>query len=153
MPAPASLSLERKLPLLISIFLISLATGLTVAGYHEVKQASELRGIERMQRLTSSLAQLASTSTEQRYAALRRVAADSTVVGNPGHPVRVEGRRPSGPDADWAHLPDPVADAIRGLANRLTEVEELVAELTGRKPEGAEVKPLKHRRGPDSAGG
>jgi len=81
------------------------------------------------------------------------VPTDSTVVGNPGHPVRVEGRRPSGPDADWAHLPDPVADAIRGLANRLTEVEELVAELTGRKPEGAEVKPLKHRRGPDSAGG
>jgi len=81
------------------------------------------------------------------------VPANSTVVGNPGHPVRVDGKRPSGPDADWAHLPDPVADAIRGLANRLTEIEELVAELTGRKPEGAEVKPLKRRRGPDSAGG
>ena len=81
------------------------------------------------------------------------VPANSTVVGNPGHPVRVDGKRPSGPDADWAHLPDPVADAIRGLANRLTEIEELVADLTGRKPEGAEVKPLKRRRGPDSAGG
>ncbi len=78
---------------------------------------------------------------------------NSTVVGNPGHPVRVDGRKPTGPDADWVHLPDPVADAIRGLANRLTEVEELVAELTGRKPEGAEVKPLKRRGGPDSAGG
>src|ERR671914_1374801 len=32
---------------------------------------------------------------------------NSTVVGNPGHPVRVEGRRPEGPDADWVHLPDP----------------------------------------------
>src|SRR3954470_4061264 len=32
------------------------------------------------------------------------VPANSTVVGNPGHPVRVEGRRPTGPDADWAHL-------------------------------------------------
>ena len=64
------------------------------------------------------------------------VPADSTVVGNPGHPVRVEGRRPEGPDADWAHLPDPVADAISGLANRLTELEELVAEQTGRKPGG-----------------
>ena len=41
---------------------------------------------------------------------------------------------PEGPDADWAHLPDPVADAIGGLANRLTELEELVAEQTGRKP-------------------
>ena len=60
------------------------------------------------------------------------------MVGNPGHPVRVDGERPSGPDADWAHLPDPVADAIRGLANRVGELEEMVADLTGRKPEGAE---------------
>ena len=67
---------------------------------------------------------------------------NATVVGNPGHPVRVDGERPSGPDADWAHLPDPVADAIRGLANRMTELEELLAEQTGRKPGGAEVKPL-----------
>ena len=78
---------------------------------------------------------------------------NSTVVGNPGHPVRVDGKRPVGPDADWAHLPDPVADAIMGLANRLTELEELVAEQTGRKPEGAEVRPLRRRGGPDSAGG
>jgi serine O-acetyltransferase len=81
------------------------------------------------------------------------VPADATVVGNPGHPVRVDGRRPDGPDADWAHLPDPVADAISGLANRLTELEELVAEQTGRKPEGAEVRRLERRRGPDSVGG
>jgi serine O-acetyltransferase len=81
------------------------------------------------------------------------VPANATVVGNPGHPVRVDGRRPEGPDADWAHLPDPVADAISGLANRLTELEELVAEQTGRKPDGAEVKPLHRRGGPDSAGG
>jgi serine O-acetyltransferase len=81
------------------------------------------------------------------------VPADATVVGNPGHPVRVDGRRPDGPDADWAHLPDPVADAITGLANRLTELEELVAEQTGRKPERAEVTRLERRRGPDSAGG
>jgi serine O-acetyltransferase len=81
------------------------------------------------------------------------VPSNATVVGNPGHPVRVDGKRPEGPDADWAHLPDPVADAISGLANRLTELEELVAEQTGRKPEGAEVKPLRRRGGPDSAGG
>lgn len=78
---------------------------------------------------------------------------NATVVGNPGHPVRVDGRRPEGPDADWVHLPDPVADAIRGLANRLTELEEMVAENTGRKPGGAEVTPLRRRGGPDSAGG
>jgi len=77
---------------------------------------------------------------------------NSTVVGNPGHPVRVEGKKPEGPDADWVHLPDPVADAISGLANRLNELEELVVEQTGRKP-AAEVRPLKRRGGPDSAGG
>jgi len=77
---------------------------------------------------------------------------NSTVVGNPGHPVRVDGKKPEGPDADWVHLPDPVADAISGLSNRLNELEELVAEQTGRKP-SAEVRPLRRRGGPDSAGG
>jgi len=76
----------------------------------------------------------------------------ATVVGNPGHPVRVDGKKPEGPDADWVHLPDPVADAISGLANRLNELEELVAEQTGRKP-STEVRPLQRRGGPDSAGG
>jgi serine O-acetyltransferase len=81
------------------------------------------------------------------------VPANSTVVGNPGHPVRVDGKKPDGPDADWAHLPDPVADAIAGLVNRIAELDELVAEQTGRKPAGGEVRPLKRRGGPDSAGG
>ena len=49
---------------------------------------------------------------------------NSTVVGNPGHPVRVEGRRPEGPDADWVHLPDPIADAIKSLAARISSLEE-----------------------------
>jgi serine O-acetyltransferase len=48
---------------------------------------------------------------------------NSTVVGKPGHPVRVEGRRPEGPDADWVHLPDPIADAIKGLARRIEALE------------------------------
>jgi serine O-acetyltransferase len=54
---------------------------------------------------------------------------NSTVVGNPGHPVRVEGRRPEGPDADWVHLPDPVADAIKGLASRIAALEGTLAEV------------------------
>jgi len=82
------------------------------------------------------------------------VPANSTVVGNPGHPVRVEGRRPSGPDADWAHLPDPVADAIRALSARVAELERLLTEATGRKPEPtAEVRPLRNVRGSDPAAG
>src|SRR6201991_1163573 len=53
----------------------------------------------------------------------------STVVGNPGHPVRVDGKRPEGPDADWIHLPDPVAEAIRELSGRLNELEARLAVL------------------------
>lgn len=56
---------------------------------------------------------------------------NSTVVGNPGHPVRVEGRRPEGPDADWIHLPDPIADAIKGLASRITELEQALSARDG----------------------
>jgi serine O-acetyltransferase len=52
---------------------------------------------------------------------------NSTVVGIPGHPVRVEGRRPEGPDADWVHLPDPIADAIKALARRIESLERQAA--------------------------
>jgi serine O-acetyltransferase len=78
---------------------------------------------------------------------------NSTVVGNPGHPVRIEGRRPEGPDADWAHLPDPVADAIRALSARVSELEQQLADMTGREPvKPAEVRPLRPRGG-DPTGG
>jgi serine O-acetyltransferase len=78
---------------------------------------------------------------------------NSTVVGNPGHPVRIEGRKPEGPDADWAHLPDPVADAISALSARVRELEQQIAEATGREPvRAAEVRPLRPR-GQDPAGG
>jgi serine O-acetyltransferase len=79
---------------------------------------------------------------------------NSTVVGNPGHPVRVEGRRPEGPDADWVHLPDPIADALKRLSRRIGELESEIAGLRGqeRDPEG-EVVPLRPVRGPNPAGG
>jgi serine O-acetyltransferase len=79
---------------------------------------------------------------------------NSTVVGNPGHPVKVEGKRPEGPDADWIHLPDPIAEAIQGLAGRIGELERTVAELSGgeAKPP-AQVRPLRSATGPNPAGG
>jgi serine O-acetyltransferase len=77
---------------------------------------------------------------------------NSTVVGNPGHPVRVDGRRPEGPDADWIHLPDPIAEAIQGLASRIGALEEELGELSG-KPQRAEVRPLRRVKGPNPAGG
>ena len=66
---------------------------------------------------------------------------NSTVVGNPGHPVRVEGRRPEGPDADWVHLPDPIADALKGLSGRIAALEQTVSELS--PEEHAKVRPLR----------
>jgi serine O-acetyltransferase len=78
---------------------------------------------------------------------------NSTVVGNPGHPVRVDGARPEGPDADWIHLPDPVADAIRDLSGRLAELERSLAELGGSRRPPAEVRQLRRVRGQDPAGG
>jgi serine O-acetyltransferase len=77
---------------------------------------------------------------------------NSTVVGNPGHPVRVEGRKVEGPDADWIHLPDPVADAIKRLSERIARLEERLEALDGEPPQ-AEVRELGPKRGPSSAGG
>jgi serine O-acetyltransferase len=78
---------------------------------------------------------------------------NSTVVGNPGHPVRVEGRKPEGPDADWIHLPDPIADAIKALSNRVRELEQRIAELSGEDAPDEKVHELRPKRGPSSAGG
>jgi serine O-acetyltransferase len=78
----------------------------------------------------------------------------STVVGNPGHVVRVDGKRPEGPDADWIHLPDPVADAIRELSGRLADLDRRLSALQG-EGDGApaEVRPLRRVRGRNPAGG
>jgi serine O-acetyltransferase len=79
---------------------------------------------------------------------------NSTVVGNPGHPVRVDGRRPEGPDADWIHLPDPIAEAIQGLASRISALERSVNKLSGEEEQAvAQVRPLRPVRGPNPAGG
>ncbi|HEX5929886.1 MAG TPA: serine O-acetyltransferase [Solirubrobacterales bacterium] len=77
----------------------------------------------------------------------------ATVVGNPGHPVRVEGRRVEGPDADWIHLPDPIAEAIKALSERIADIERRLSDLDGGNGpvgEGPDVRP---RTGRSSAGG
>ncbi len=86
---------------------------------------------------------------------------NSTVVGIPGHPVRVEGRRPEGPDTDWVHLPDPIADAIKGLANRIEVLEAEAGDVpaAGDQPpaEGRPSGPAESNgatvRSPNPAGG
>src|SRR5215217_3744026 len=79
---------------------------------------------------------------------------ETTVVGNPGHPVRVEGRPVEGPDTDWIHLPDPIADAIKELSDRIAAVEQRLAKLNGEEEStAAEVTELRPKKGPSSAGG
>jgi serine O-acetyltransferase len=78
---------------------------------------------------------------------------NSTVVGNPGHPVRIDGRRPEGPDADWVHLPDPIADAMKQMSARITELERELADVRGHAHVEADVVPLRPARGPNPAGG
>jgi len=77
----------------------------------------------------------------------------ATVVGNPGHPVKLEGKRVEGPDADWIHLPDPIAEAIKALSERIAEVEQRLARLDGGNGPSAEVAKIEARTGRSSAGG
>jgi serine O-acetyltransferase len=77
----------------------------------------------------------------------------ATVVGNPGHPVRVEGRRVEGPDADWIHLPDPIAEAIKGLSERIADLERRLADLDGGNGPAGESPDIRPRTGRSSAGG
>lgn len=77
----------------------------------------------------------------------------STVVGNPGHPVRVEGRKVEGPDADWIHLPDPLQDAVKTLSARIKELEQQVAELSGQPSPETEDPTAEPKKGRSSAGG
>ena len=86
--------------------------------------------------------------------------------GHPRRPGELHGRRqprpsrarrrqaPEGPDADWAHLPDPVADAIKALVRaRRASSRSCVEAETGKRPEpSAEVRPLRNVRGSDPAG-
>jgi serine O-acetyltransferase len=81
------------------------------------------------------------------------VPAGATVVGNPGHPVRLEGKRVEGPDADWIHLPDPIAEAIKALSTRLTAVEQRLSQLDGGDGPASEAAEIKPRTGRSSAGG
>ena len=77
---------------------------------------------------------------------------NSTVVGNPSHRAH---RRPQaqGPDADWVHLPDPIADALEALSKRIAELERELDEVRGapNNPRG-EALPLRPVRGPNPSG-
>jgi serine O-acetyltransferase len=77
----------------------------------------------------------------------------TTVVGNPGHPVRVEGKPVEGPDTDWIHLPDPIADAIKELSDRIALLERRLTDAAGEESGPADITELRPKKGPSSAGG
>lgn len=54
---------------------------------------------------------------------------NSTVVGNPGRTVIVDGAKVGIPDIDYTHLPDPVAEAMRCLVRRVVQLENELEEL------------------------
>jgi serine O-acetyltransferase len=71
---------------------------------------------------------------------VKDVPADSTVVGNPGRPVVLAGRRVDGhrePDIEHTRLPDPVAEALARLVARVGQLEAELAALR----EGREAPP------------
>ena len=65
---------------------------------------------------------------------------NSTVVGNPGHPVLLDGQRVGIPDIDYTHLPDPVAEAMRCLVRRIVELENELDELYPERKEKRKAK-------------
>jgi serine O-acetyltransferase len=71
---------------------------------------------------------------------IKDVPPNSTVVGNPGRPVIVDGQRVPRdvhhPDIEHTRLPDPVAEALACLVRRVGELEQEVKDLrAGRVPE------------------
>lgn len=68
---------------------------------------------------------------------IKDVPANSTVVGNPGRTVTVEGVRVGSatrPDIDHVHLPDPVADTLTCLMDRIDHLEQAVSDLRAGRP-------------------
>lgn len=57
------------------------------------------------------------------------VPANATVVGNPGHPVLLDGQRVGIPDIDYTHLPDPMAEAVKCLVERIIALEQELDEM------------------------
>ena len=66
------------------------------------------------------------------------------------------GRRASGskgPDADWIHLPDPIADAIKALSERIAELERGSPSSTAATAPARTRRRCAPRTGRSSAGG
>ena len=78
---------------------------------------------------------------------IKDVPANSTVVGNPGHPVRVEGARSRGPTPTGSTCPTPSPTRSRRSRSGSRELESRLRELDGQAAAG-EVRELRRKQGP-----
>ncbi|MGH7351740.1 MAG: serine O-acetyltransferase [Candidatus Methylomirabilales bacterium] len=68
---------------------------------------------------------------------VKEVPPDSVVVGVPGRVIFREGKKVTDMDFDWTNLPDPVAQALQCLVDRVHDLEKELEELKGRVPQDA----------------
>jgi serine O-acetyltransferase len=65
----------------------------------------------------------------------KKVPPNSVVVGVPGRVIFQDGKKVTEMDFDWTNLPDPVAQALQCLLDRVDELEKDLEELKGRTPQ------------------
>ncbi len=65
----------------------------------------------------------------------KKVPPDSVVVGVPGRVIYQAGKKVAEMDFDWTNLPDPVAQALQCLLDRVDELQKELDELKGRAPQ------------------
>lgn len=63
---------------------------------------------------------------------VQEVPPNSVVVGVPGRVIYRDGKRVREMDFDWTNLPDPVAQALQCILDRVQELEKELQELRGR---------------------
>jgi serine O-acetyltransferase len=68
---------------------------------------------------------------------VKEVPSDSVVVGVPGRVIFREGKKVTDMDFDWTNLPDPVAQALQCLVDRVHDLEKELEELKGRVSQDA----------------
>ena len=68
---------------------------------------------------------------------VKEVQPNSVVVGVPGRVIFRDGKKVTDMDFDWTNLPDPVAQALQCLLDRVHNLEKELEELKGRVPQDA----------------
>ena len=68
---------------------------------------------------------------------VNEVPPNSVVVGVPGRVIYRDGKKVSQMDFDWTDLPDPVAQAMQCLLNRMQELEKELEELKAHVPQNS----------------